>query len=205
MLYGPPGTGKTLLAKAVATESKMTFFNITASSIVSKFRGESEKMIKVLFDLARYHSPSTVFIDEIDSIMGQRGSCSSSGGEGSEHEGSRRMKTELLIEMDGLGKERCDVLRTLFLCFMRPKFLSSSYTSCTFSQHVLLLAASNMPWDLDPALLRRLEVRQVLLSEQTFSRPLTLIILSIEKNCCADARSNRQKDASPEEPFLTPM
>lgn len=138
LLYGPPGTGKTLLAKAVATEGQTTFFNISASSIVSKFRGESEKLIKVLFELARYHSPSTIFLDEIDSIMGHRGGCGGSnaagggGGEGSEHEGSRRMKTELLIQMDGLGNGR---------------------------QHVFVLAASNTPWDLDQALLRRLEKR----------------------------------------------
>ncbi|XP_076231359.1 katanin p60 ATPase-containing subunit A-like 2 [Calliopsis andreniformis] len=95
LLYGPPGTGKTMLAKAVATECNCTFFNITASSLVSKWRGDSEKYIRVLFDLAYSQSPTVIFIDEIDWI-------STTGNIDSVSEPARRFRAELLARLDGL-------------------------------------------------------------------------------------------------------
>ncbi|XP_014232070.1 katanin p60 ATPase-containing subunit A-like 2 [Trichogramma pretiosum] len=129
LLYGPPGTGKTMLAKAVATECKTTFFNITSSSLISKWRGESEKYVRVLSDLAKYYAPSIIFIDEVDWTVGGGTGNSSDN----KSEPSKRFRAELLARLDGL--------------------LSME------NANVLLLAATNVPWELDPALLRRLEKR----------------------------------------------
>lgn len=97
LLHGPPGSGKTLLAKVLYSETKhkVTFFNITSSIVVSKWRGESEKLLKVLFHLALKWAPSIIFLDEIEGLTSKRDRCA-------DHESSKRFKNELLQLMDGL-------------------------------------------------------------------------------------------------------
>ncbi|KAJ6620138.1 P-loop containing nucleoside triphosphate hydrolase protein [Mycena sp. CBHHK59/15] len=120
LLYGPPGTGKSYLAKAVATEAKSTFFSISSSDLVSKWQGDSEKLVKHLFQMAREMKPAIIFIHEVDSMTGARGDGDS--------DASRRLKTEFLVQMDGVGHD---------------------------DTGVLVIGATNLPWQIDLSIKRR--------------------------------------------------
>jgi SpoVK/Ycf46/Vps4 family AAA+-type ATPase len=97
LLYGPPGTGKTLLAAAASNELDATFFNVKVSDMLSKWFGESSKLVSALFRVAERQAPAVVFLDEFDALTPPRGS-SDSGAE-------RRILSTLLSELDGLGKK----------------------------------------------------------------------------------------------------
>jgi len=116
LLYGPPGTGKSYIAKALAGSSNATFFSLSAADIVSKYVGESEKLVRELFQMAKEKTPAVIFIDEIDAICGQRNDH--------ENDAIRRLKTELLIRMSELE----NVDGVLFLAATnRPFDLDSAF------------------------------------------------------------------------------
>ncbi len=125
LLHGPPGCGKTMIAKATAASVEATFFNISAAQIMSKWLGESEKLVLELFEMAKKKQPSIIFIDEVDSLTQARG--------GGEHDAMRRVKTQLLTTMDGMTSSNED--------------------------RVVVIGATNLPWEIDDAFLRRFERR----------------------------------------------
>jgi len=149
LLFGPPGTGKTLIGKCIASQSKSTFFSISASSLTSKWVGEGEKMVRALFAVARVHQPAVVFIDEIDSLLSQRSD--------SEHESSRRIKTEFLVQLDG--------------------------TSTGEDDRILVVGATNRPQEIDEAARRRFVKRlYVPLPEREARKQIMLLLMSTQSH-----------------------
>ncbi|KAL2922120.1 ATPase family AAA domain-containing protein 1-A [Bienertia sinuspersici] len=126
LLFGPPGTGKTMLAKAIANEAGASFINVSMSTITSKWFGEDEKNVRALFTLAAKVAPTIIFVDEVDSMLGQRTRVG-------EHEAMRKIKNEFMSHWDGL--------------MTKP------------GEQILVLAATNRPFDLDEAIIRRFERR----------------------------------------------
>jgi len=121
LLIGPPGTGKTLLAKAVSGEAGVPFFSISGSEFVEMFVGVGASRVRDLFDQAKRHSPSIIFVDEIDAVGRHRGA-----GLGGSHDEREQTLNQLLVEMDGFDTDT----------------------------NVIIMAATNRPDILDPALLR---------------------------------------------------
>lgn len=167
LLFGPPGTGKTMLARAVATESHSTFFSISASSLTSKYLGESEKLVRALFAVAKKLSPSIIFVDEIDSIMGSRNSDG-------ENESSRRIKNEFLIQWSSLSAAAAGSN-------------SRSGSGDDEDERVLVLAATNLPWSIDEAARRRFVRRQYIPLPEPETRSVQLKrLLSHQKHSLTD-------------------
>ncbi|XP_056376292.1 fidgetin-like protein 1 [Hyla sarda] len=149
LLFGPPGTGKTLIGKCIACQSGATFFSISASSLTSKWVGEGEKMVRALFTVARCHQPAVIFIDEIDSLLSQRG-------EG-EHESSRRIKTEFLVQLDG--------------------------ATTSSEDRILVVGATNRPQEIDEAARRRLVKRLYIPLPEASARKQIVVNLMSQENC----------------------
>ena len=146
-----------MLAKAVATECNTTFFNVAPAALSSKWRGESTKLVHILFEMARHYAPSTIFFDEMDSLAGSRNA--------QDHEASRNLKAQLLTEMDGANSDPNKI--------------------------VMVLAATNLPWELDEAVRRRLEKRIHIPLPSLSARVAMLKIavkgISIDPNCSLEA------------------
>ncbi|RAL46378.1 hypothetical protein DM860_015371 [Cuscuta australis] len=149
LLFGPPGTGKTMMAKAIANEAGASFINVSMSTITSKWFGEDEKNVRALFTLAAKVSPTIIFVDEVDSMLGQRTRAG-------EHEAMRKIKNEFMTHWDGL--------------------LTKS------GERILVLAATNRPFDLDEAIIRRFERRIMVGLPSSESREKILRTLLAKEN-----------------------
>nr|XP_039273008.1 vacuolar protein sorting-associated protein 4-like isoform X1 [Styela clava] len=133
LLYGPPGTGKSRLAMAVAGQIKTSFYSVSSSDMLSCWFGESEKLIRDLFAHSRSRKETAViFMDEIDGLCRRRNST--------EQEATRRIKTELLLQMDNIAQTHAG-------------------SNKEKNEDVIIICATNSPWEIDPAFLRRFQKR----------------------------------------------
>jgi spastin len=160
LLYGPPGTGKTLLVKAVAYESQCLLFSCSASTLTSKWHGEGEKLVRTLFKVAADVAPSLIFIDEMDALLSSRNDT--------EHEASRRFKTEFMVQMDGL-----------------------TGNSSASSTNVLVVGCTNCPWNVDDAILRRFP-RRIMIPLPDMEARIVLLQKLLEKAGKHSITSSRQ-------------
>lgn len=173
LLYGVPGTGKSFIAQAVASECDATFFSISSSDLVSKYQGESERLVKALFELARKEATESggqavIFIDEVDALCGAR------GGEG-ESESSRRIKTEFLVQMNGVSASIAD--------------------SASGAGRILVLGATNYPEALDSAIRRRFEKRiEITLPEKDARAGILKLSISTTPNALTPEDFDRMAD-----------
>ncbi|MBA0651337.1 hypothetical protein Goklo_018670, partial [Gossypium klotzschianum] len=144
LLYGPPGTGKTMLAKAIAKESGAVFINVRISNLMSKWFGDAQKLVAAVFSLAYKLQPAIIFIDEVDSFLGQR--------RNTDHEAMTNMKTEFMALWDGFTTDR------EYFCTEKLLYTVVIPIQSTVFQNarVMVLAATNRPSELDEAILRRL-------------------------------------------------
>lgn len=133
LLYGPPGTGKTMLCRAIAKEYNIRMLLIAPSVIEDKYVGETEKLVTATFSLARKIAPCVIFIDEVDAIFGARTSDSNCSSRY-----HRSMLTQFMQEMDGLNS-----------------------ATANKKKGIIVIGATNRPYDLDDAILRRLPCRML--------------------------------------------
>ncbi|KFB37700.1 AGAP011652-PA-like protein [Anopheles sinensis] len=134
LLYGPPGCAKTTLTKCLAAESGMTFLSLSAAELYSPYVGDAEKLVTRLFNEARANAPAIVFLDEIDSLVGNRGAVGLKGAPAPVNMG---ILSTLLMEMDGIGQAE-----------QTANALSGD------AKRVIVIAATNRPDMVDDALLR---------------------------------------------------
>ncbi|HBF35669.1 TPA: hypothetical protein DDW35_14005 [Candidatus Sumerlaeota bacterium] len=148
LLYGPPGTGKTLLSAAVSNSVDAAFYNIKVSDILSKFFGESTRLLSAMFEIAGENTPCVLFFDEIESVCTNRDAGGMDGEE-------RRMISALLAELDGLKSKGK-------------------------SKALFTIAATNVPWSLDPAILSRFEKQFMVTLPDDVARK-RMIAIHVEK------------------------